>query len=83
MAGCRMQSHSGRSIGNVDLLFTDFNLSFADYKKNQCLQEADDVAGILWDILVTPFTFYKDYFDSVFVATVSGDYNLITDAITR
>ena len=52
-------------------------------KKNQCLQEADDVAGILWDILVTPFTFYKDYFDSVFVATVSGDYNLITDAITR
>lgn len=41
------------------------------------------MAGILWDILVTPFTFYKDYFDSVFVATVSGDYNLITDAITR
>lgn len=40
-----MQSHSGRSIGNVDLLFTDFNLSFADYKKNQCLQETDDVAG--------------------------------------
>ena len=37
--------------------------------------------GILWVILVTPFTFYKDYFDSVFVATVSGDYNLITDAI--
>ena len=25
MAGCGMQSHSGRSIGNVDLLFTDFN----------------------------------------------------------
>lgn len=45
MAGCGMQSHSGRSIGNVDLLFTDFNLSFADYKKNQCLQETDDVAG--------------------------------------
>ena len=44
MAGCGMQSHSGRSIGNVDLLFTDFNLSFADYKKNQCLQETDDVA---------------------------------------
>ena len=43
MAGCGMQSHSGRSIGNVDLLFTDFNLSFADYKKNQCLQETDDV----------------------------------------
>ena len=39
-----MQSHSGRSIGNVDLLFTDFNLSFADYKKNQCLKEANDVA---------------------------------------
>ena len=39
-----MQSHSGRSIGNVDLLFTDFNLSFADYKKNQCLQKTDDVA---------------------------------------
>ena len=45
MAGCGMQSHSGRSIGNVDLLFTDFNLSCADYKKNQCLQETDDVAG--------------------------------------
>ena len=45
MAGCGMQSHSGRSIGNVDLLFTDFNLSFADYKKNQCLQKTDDVAG--------------------------------------
>ena len=45
MAGCGMQSHSGRSIGNVDLLFTDFNLSFADYKQNQCLQETDDVAG--------------------------------------
>lgn len=44
MAGCGMQSHSGRSIGNVDLLFTDFNLSFADYKKNQCLQKTDDVA---------------------------------------
>ena len=44
MAGCGMQSHSGRSIGNVDLLFTDFNLSFADYKKNQCLQETADVA---------------------------------------
>ena len=44
MAGCGMQSHSGRSIGNVDLLFTDFNLSFADYKKNQCLQETNDVA---------------------------------------
>ena len=45
MAGCGMQSHSGRSIGNVDLLFTDFNLYFEDYKKNQCLQETDDVAG--------------------------------------
>ena len=44
MAGCGMQSHSGRSIGNVDLLFTDFNLSFADYKNNQCLKEANDVA---------------------------------------
>ena len=44
MAGCGMQSHSGRSIGNVDLLVTDFNLSFADYKKNQCLQKTDDVA---------------------------------------
>ena len=41
------------------------------------------MTGILWVILVTPFTFYKDYFDSVFVAAVSGDYNLITDAIIR
>lgn len=41
------------------------------------------MTGILWVILVTPFTFYKDYFDSVFVAAVSGDYNLITDAIRR
>ena len=62
MAGCGMQSHSGRSIGNVDLLFTDFNLSFADYKKNQCLQEADDVAD----------TWYTGDFEATYRDIVAG-----------
>ena len=39
-----MQSHSGRSIGNVDLLFTVSTFLLQIIRKNQCLQETDDVA---------------------------------------
>ena len=67
MAGCGMQSHSGRSIGNVDLLFTDFNLSFADYKKNQCLQETDDVAD----------PWYTGDFDSTWQDVLEGCEGLL------